>query len=40
ASEEEGAEGWAVQVSPTEEWLAVSRRQIGAVRQALADGGL
>lgn len=40
ASEEEGAEGWAVQIGTTEEWLAVSRRQIGAVRQALADGGL
>lgn len=39
-SEEEGAEGWAVRIAPTEEWLAVSRRQIGAVREALAAGGL
>ncbi|HWH74201.1 MAG TPA: LytTR family DNA-binding domain-containing protein [Methylibium sp.] len=40
ASEEEGAEGWAVCVKPTGEWLAVSRRQASAVREALAAGGL
>lgn len=40
ASEEEGAEGWAVCVRPTGEWLAVSRRQAGAVRDALAASGL
>jgi two-component system response regulator AlgR len=40
ASEEEGAEGWAVCVRPTGEWLAVSRRQASAVREALAAGGL
>jgi two-component system response regulator AlgR len=40
ASEEEGAEGWAVRVGATEEWLAVSRRQVAAVREALAAGGL
>ncbi len=40
ASEEEGAEGWAVRVAPTDEWLAVSRRQAGAVREALAASGL
>jgi len=28
--------GWAVQVAPVGEWLAVSRRQLGAVREALA----
>jgi two-component system response regulator AlgR len=28
-------EGWAVQVSATGEWLAVSRRQVSAVREAL-----
>jgi two-component system response regulator AlgR len=39
ASDEEG-EGWAVRVGSTEEWLAVSRRQVGAVREALAAGGL
>jgi two-component system response regulator AlgR len=35
-SEEEGNEiGWAVQVAATGEWLAVSRRQVSAVREAL-----
>ena len=35
-----GAEiGWAVQVAPVDEWLAVSRRQLAAVRDALAAGG-
>jgi len=29
-------EGWAVQVAPLNEWLAVSRRQVAAVRAALA----
>jgi two-component system response regulator AlgR len=28
--------GWAVQVAPVDEWLAVSRRQLAAVREALA----
>jgi two-component system response regulator AlgR len=31
--------GWAVQVAPVGEWLAVSRRQLGAVREALAASG-
>jgi hypothetical protein len=30
--------GWAVQVAPVDEWLAVSRRQLGAVREALEQG--
>jgi two-component system response regulator AlgR len=34
--EEGHAEHWAVQVVPTGEWLAVSRRQLAAVRDALA----
>ena len=35
-SDEEGNEiGWAVQVAATGEWLAVSRRQVSAVREAL-----
>ena len=35
-SDEEGNEiGWAVQVAATGEWLAVSRRQVTAVREAL-----
>ena len=40
ASEEEGAEGWAVLIGPAQEWLAVSRRQVGAVREALLASGL
>lgn len=31
--------GWAVRVAPNDEWLAVSRRQLAAVRQALSAGG-
>jgi len=34
-SEEEGSEGWAVCMAPVGEWLAVSRRQVAAVREAL-----
>jgi len=35
-SDEEGNEiGWAVQVAATGEWLAVSRRQVAAVREAV-----
>lgn len=37
--EEEGAEGWAVRVQPTGEWLTVSRRQVAAVREALGGAG-
>jgi two-component system response regulator AlgR len=36
--EGEGAEiGWAVQVAASGEWLPVSRRQVGSVREALED---
>lgn len=35
---EEGGESWAVQVAPTGEWLAVSRRQLATVRDLLAAG--
>jgi two-component system response regulator AlgR len=31
----EAASGWAVRVAPLDEWLAVSRRQVAAVRAAL-----
>jgi two-component system response regulator AlgR len=31
-------EGWAVRVAPLDEWLPVSRRQLAAVREALAEG--
>lgn len=36
ADDAEGGETWAVQVLPTKEWLAVSRRQVTAVREAMA----
>lgn len=39
-SEEETGEGWAVRVAPVDEWLAVSRRQAAAVREALVAAGL
>ncbi len=32
---EGGSEGWAVRLAPLDEWLAVSRRQVGAVKAAL-----
>ena len=32
------ADGWAVRVAPLDEWLPVSRRQVAAVRAALAAG--
>ena len=33
------SEGWAVRVAPLDEWLAVSRRQVAAVRAALEQAG-
>ena len=36
----EAGEGWAVSVDPDGEWLAVSRRQLSTVREALARVGL
>ncbi|MFP5400069.1 MAG: LytR/AlgR family response regulator transcription factor [Gammaproteobacteria bacterium] len=38
--DDEGGEGWAVRVAPVDEWLAVSRRQLPAVREALGADGL
>lgn len=35
----DGEEGWAVRVAPNDDWLAVSRRQLAAVREALAEAG-
>jgi two-component system response regulator AlgR len=35
-ADDAGGEGWAVRVAPLDEWLAVSRRQVAAVRAALA----
>ncbi len=37
-SEESSEEGWAVRVAPIDEWLPVSRRQVAAVKEALAVG--
>lgn len=39
AEDDSGNEGWAVRVAPLDEWLAVSRRQVGAVRAALVAVG-
>lgn len=36
ADDAEGNESWAVQVVPTLEWLTVSRRQVAAVKEAMA----
>lgn len=38
--EEAGKEGWAVRIEGIEEWLAVSRRQVAAVREALTAEGV
>ena len=40
SAERETGESWAVRVAPVDEWLAVSRRQVAAVREALAAGGV
>lgn len=34
---DKAAESWAVRVAPVDEWLAVSRRQVAAVREALRE---
>ena len=34
-ADDDGGETWAVRVGPVDEWLAVSRRQVAAVREAL-----
>ena len=36
---EEGGETWAVCMAPVDEWLAVSRRQVAAMREALVAAG-
>lgn len=36
--DEEGGEVWAVQIRPTGEWLAVSRRQLATVKEIMAMG--
>jgi two-component system response regulator AlgR len=37
---EGGSESWAVQLAPTGEWLPVSRRQLGLVREAMGDSSV
>jgi two-component system, LytTR family, response regulator AlgR len=37
--DEDGGETWAVRMAPVDEWLAVSRRQVAAVREALGAAG-
>jgi two-component system, LytTR family, response regulator AlgR len=39
AGDDEGGETWAVCLAPVDEWLAVSRRQVAAVREALVAAG-
>lgn len=38
--DDEAAEGWVVRVAPVDEWLVVSRRQVSAVKEAIAEGGV
>jgi two-component system response regulator AlgR len=38
--DDEAAEGWVVRVAPVDEWLLVSRRQVAAVKDAIAEGGV
>jgi two-component system response regulator AlgR len=39
AAGDSSSDGWAVRVAPLDEWLAVSRRQVAAVRTALEQDG-
>lgn len=39
AGDADDAEGWAVRVAPVDEWIAVSRRQLAAVRDAMRESG-
>ncbi len=39
SADDEGGETWAVCLAPVDEWLAVSRRQVAAVREALVAAG-
>lgn len=38
--DEAAAEGWVVRVAPVNEWLTVSRRQVAAVKEAIAEGSI
>ena len=37
--DDDSGDGWAVRMAPVDEWLAVSRRQVAAVREALVAAG-
>ena len=39
-SDNEVAEGWVVRVEPVGDWLVVSRRQVAAVKEAIAEGSI
>jgi two-component system, LytTR family, response regulator AlgR len=39
-TDDEASEAWAVRVAPVDEWLVVSRRQVAAVKEAIAEGSL
>jgi two-component system, LytTR family, response regulator AlgR len=39
SGDDEGGEGWAVRIAPVDEWIAVSRRQVAAVREAIVAAG-
>ena len=39
-AEDDGASTWAVRVAPSDEWLAVSRRQVARVRESLLAEGV
>jgi two-component system response regulator AlgR len=38
--DDEATEGWVVRVAPIDEWLVVSRRQVAAVKEAIAEGAV
>jgi two-component system, LytTR family, response regulator AlgR len=39
-ADDDASEAWVVQIAATGEWLQVSRRQVSAVKDAIAEGGL
>jgi two-component system response regulator AlgR len=39
-ADDEASEAWVVQIAATGEWLQVSRRQVSAVKEAIAEGSL
>jgi two-component system response regulator AlgR len=39
-ADDDASEAWVVQIAATGEWLQVSRRQVSAIKDAIAEGGL